>query len=445
MRGVAFVDQLMFSFPGNHFSHALCLGDVDNDQANELVIGNVSGALQVFKGTDAKAWRSVADLGTITALTCGDLLNSQLNIVVVCTMEAKCFLFDFSSQAQSVTEHDSSKPKQKGKDIVCKPFHEQELSLNVNTLLISEFVSGLGHLLVVGRTDRIFSVYQWKELDHPDDTSSPHGYLVLLFTHTLDGQIGSLSATNMINSRKSLLVSQPGGIMVPVVIRQETPSSPEKTQSEGASKPEKDEAPVKSSVACKHTFEVLDPIGRLLRHSPNTSTEVVGGLSIDSDNFRQHDVVAMAMLDGSLKLCVDSDPLWTLKVTHNFFAAGKLHLRSTGSDVIVACAWDGTTYIVDHLQNVVKHHFHEDVCAFTTGMYGNSEGKNVPCLVYTTFSRRIYIFCDVDLETMTTSNALEYLESEECRDDPDIQKYFGQLNDEERRKLIASVLYQHQS
>ena len=34
--------------------------------------------------------------------------------------------------------------KQKTKEITCEPFHQQELSLNVNSLLISEF----GELLV---------------------------------------------------------------------------------------------------------------------------------------------------------------------------------------------------------------------------------------------------------------------------------------------------------
>ena len=34
--------------------------------------------------------------------------------------------------------------KQKTKEIICEPFHQQELSLNVNSLLISEF----GELLV---------------------------------------------------------------------------------------------------------------------------------------------------------------------------------------------------------------------------------------------------------------------------------------------------------
>lgn len=38
-----------------------------------------------------------------------------------------------------------------------------------------------------------------------------------------------------------------------------------------------------------------------------------------------------------------------------------------GDDVIVACAWDGTTYIIDHKKNLARHHFHEDVCAFALG------------------------------------------------------------------------------
>lgn len=31
MKGVAFVDQIVLSFSGNHFSHAVALGDVDGD------------------------------------------------------------------------------------------------------------------------------------------------------------------------------------------------------------------------------------------------------------------------------------------------------------------------------------------------------------------------------------------------------------------------------
>ena len=31
MRSVSFVDRIEFEFSGNHFSHGVCLGDVDGD------------------------------------------------------------------------------------------------------------------------------------------------------------------------------------------------------------------------------------------------------------------------------------------------------------------------------------------------------------------------------------------------------------------------------
>ena len=38
-------------------------------------------------------------------------------------------------------------------------------------------------------------------------------------------------------------------------------------------------------------------------------------------------ILSVTMATGSLKLCVDDNPMWTLKVTHNFFSAGKLHFK----------------------------------------------------------------------------------------------------------------------
>ena len=36
LKGVAFVDQIVFSFSGNHFSHAMALGDVNGDGARDI-------------------------------------------------------------------------------------------------------------------------------------------------------------------------------------------------------------------------------------------------------------------------------------------------------------------------------------------------------------------------------------------------------------------------
>ncbi|KAL5503159.1 hypothetical protein EMCRGX_G010066 [Ephydatia muelleri] len=81
MRSISFVKRLELEFPGNHFSHALSLGDVDNDGADELVIGNVDGTLAVFKGElSSKPWKGISGLGTITCVAVGDVMNNGKNV-----------------------------------------------------------------------------------------------------------------------------------------------------------------------------------------------------------------------------------------------------------------------------------------------------------------------------------------------------------------------------
>ena len=89
---------------------------------------------------------------------------------------------------------------------------------------------------------------------------------------------------------------------------------------------DREASPSTSPLPSKYSFEVLEPFGRLLRHSPNTSTEVVGGLTVESEHYRGHDVVAMATLDG-MHFVIDSftkygyeslllSPDWTIKFYH---------------------------------------------------------------------------------------------------------------------------------
>ncbi len=54
---------------------------------------------------------------------------------------------------------------------------------------------------------------------------------------------------------------------------------------------------------------------------------------------------------------------------HALFAMNLVDITGEGSDSIVACAWDGMTYIVDQDQSIVKFKFDDRVCAFAAGMY----------------------------------------------------------------------------
>lgn len=65
MRAVSFVERLEFDFPGSVFRNGLAFGDVDNDNCNELVVGNECGEVCIFKGTSNKCWRKACDLGMV--------------------------------------------------------------------------------------------------------------------------------------------------------------------------------------------------------------------------------------------------------------------------------------------------------------------------------------------------------------------------------------------
>lgn len=49
MRAITLVKRYEFEFSGNVVKNALTLGDVDNDGSNELVVGNQTGDLCIYK------------------------------------------------------------------------------------------------------------------------------------------------------------------------------------------------------------------------------------------------------------------------------------------------------------------------------------------------------------------------------------------------------------
>ncbi len=92
--------------------------------------------------------------------------------------------------------------------------------------------------------------------------------------------------------------------------------------------------------------------------------------------------------------------------------------QGSGCDEIVTCAWDGMTYVVDLNRNIVRYKFEQNVTAFAAGtcrtvpLLGNHppagcyglEASNEPCLVYTTFSNRVYIYHNIQLPAVPSFN-----------------------------------------
>lgn len=83
-----------------------------------------------------------------------------------------------------------------------------------------------------------------------------------------------------------------------------------------------------------------------------------------------HHGYALATLDGTLMLVQEGRIQWNLQVDHQLFAVCALDVTGDGRDEVVACAWDGNTYIVCEGTDCVRFTFHQPVSAFTAGHYG---------------------------------------------------------------------------
>ncbi|CAL7946564.1 unnamed protein product [Xylocopa violacea] len=147
---------------------------------------------------------------------------------------------------------------------------------------------------------------------------------------------------------------------------------------------------------------------------------------------------ALATLDGTIMLVKDEVILWSMQVDHQIFALCRLDVTGDGTDEIVACAWDGQTYILDQQRNSVRFQFEEPVRAFCTGNYNVTPGISTPCLVYNSFNNKIFLYYDVTLPSMVTKplNPTLEFDSEEKKVLDDL---LGNCTDTERQQRMQQL------
>ena len=143
------MDRLTLEVTGAIAQNGVCLGDVNGDGDHELVVGNDAGELFVFKGSGDKVWRKCSDLGFITAVGVGDLLNCGHNVVVVVSGCGWVNIIDFSDE-----DTDSE-------CLTIMPTHTQRLPANVKDLIICDVNADGSTELVVSLTDRVVRTYRW--------------------------------------------------------------------------------------------------------------------------------------------------------------------------------------------------------------------------------------------------------------------------------------------
>ncbi|KAK0093936.1 hypothetical protein PV326_012298 [Microctonus aethiopoides] len=133
-----------------------------------------------------------------------------------------------------------------------------------------------------------------------------------------------------------------------------------------------------------------------------SQTEMESNKSNETEeNLMQTKPYALATLDGTIMLVKDEIILWAMQVDHQIFALSSLDVTDNGADEIIACAWDGHTYILDQQRRSVRFQFEEPVRSFCTGKYSLIPGTSTPSLVYATFNNKIFLYYDVILPSLT--------------------------------------------
>ncbi|KAF5901646.1 KICSTOR complex protein ITFG2 [Clarias magur] len=427
MRSLSFVQRVCLDFTGSLFPHAICLGDADNDSLNELVVGDTSGKLYIYKNDDSKPWLTRSCVGMLTCVGVGDLCNKGKNLVVAVGAEGWFHLFDIASDVAKAES--SSQPEWLFGDDQ-KPSFTQHIPANTKVMLISDIDGDGRSELVVGYTDRVVRAFRWEEPSDATDLTA--GQLVLLKKWLLEGQVDSLSVNPGADGSPELMVSQPGcGYAILLC----------SWTQDGAAAPGESRLTASARGGSSRDVVLHLTTGRI--HNKNVSTHLIGSISRGSKgDDSKGGLFALCTLDGTLKLMDSSEQLlWSVQVDHQLFALQKLDVTGDGREEVVACAWDGQTYIIDHNRTVVRFQFDENVNAFCAGLYACKQGRNIPCLVYVSFSQKIYVYWRVELECMEPTSLQRVLEQR-----PEYTDLLHKLGVDTSdagavRKLLGDVLY----
>lgn len=374
MRAVCFVERIEFELSGNVFKNAITLGDVDNDGHSELIIGNSDGDISIFKGD--KCWQKLSGLGMVSAICVGDVMNCGSNALIVICGDGWCHIY-LSLQPKTEEPEESSVS---GK---LQRIHIQRIPPNTKMILLGDIDNDGKQELVMGLTDRVVRSYRWQR-------SVSGGKLVCLNKWECARQIGSLTLNHGPQGAPCLLVSQPGGTYMRI-----------RTEAKETDENDKEE---RSPFACVD----YHPLSSNKMRNPNISSEIIGDIVQGQDAAPEKGrPYVVATLDGTLLFAQQEQVLWSIQVDHRLFALSKLDLTGDGRDEIVACSWDGQTYIVDQSKHSVRFQLEESVAGFCAGMYSISTTSSpVPCLIYTTFSNKVYIYHNVKLASLASKSLM---------------------------------------
>lgn len=150
----------------------------------------------------------------------------------------------------------------------------------------------------------------------------------------------------------------------------------------------------------------------------------------------------------------------SIQVDQQLFVLNKMDVTGDGSVELIACSWEGYTYILDQYKNAIRFQTPEPVADFCAGLYKlKMTPKPVPCLIYATFHNKvicilfvtikkinfniltkkycnfqIQIYYDVCFSDITAKNLIQLIE----QNDEDEKKSCPALENIQRLKKISA-------
>ncbi|XP_056631063.1 KICSTOR complex protein ITFG2-like isoform X4 [Diorhabda sublineata] len=441
MRAVTFIKRIEFEFTGNIARKALTLGDIDNDGYNELIVGNQNGVVSIFKGEEKI--QTISKLNFISCVAVGDIMNQNQNVLIIITADGWCYLYAYPETSSNNTDQ------------------------AVEEDIVIGDIDGDGNVeMVLGLTDRVVRSYKWISNQNLsplnisgitgqfDPSHKILGKFVAVNKWECANQIGSITLHHALDGTPSILIAQPGGTFMRI-----------KCQFDDITAEECLESSIRSNSSSSTTENISSSIdyqflGISRMRNQNISTEILGDLQCSQynnvENFETSQEgstakgkpYALATLDGTIMLVQDEVILWAIAVDHQLFALTKLDVTGNGSDDIVACSWDGETYILDQAKNSVRFHLGEAVQAFHSGYYNITlNAPDVTCFVYVNFKNTVIIYYDLPIKELTcTTFVPDLVKMSEIfrRDDQNPEEALEIVENfdrKQRRELVEYLLY----
>ncbi|VVC24544.1 WD40/YVTN repeat-like-containing domain,Integrin-alpha FG-GAP repeat-containing protein 2 [Cinara cedri] len=397
----SFVDHCDFEVSGTIFKSAVALGDVDNDNDVELVVGNMEGSVYIFK--NRQQIQKISGLGIITGLAIGDLMNCGSNTLVVVSGDGWCHIY----LCLNLNKSDSSNECTAKLESV----HIQRIPANTKVILLGDIDADGLIELVVGLTDRVVRTYRWSQ-------NATSGRLVPLHKWECIDQIGSIILTKDSEDRPCLLVSQPGLTALCIYCPIAFPELSEKT------------------IVYEQSTELRDIY---------ISSEMVGDLSVSRNSEQRRvntvsDLYAISTLDGLLMLAQGETILRTVKLDQEVFSINKLPVGNGRPDYIITCAWNGEILIVDQKCEVLAtFKLGEPITAFCSGMYTvKPNTKPVYCLVFITVKNKVHVYFNMKLPNTCTESLSNCIKQEK-----QLSEMINLFDGPMKKKLINACLYHY--